>query len=329
MSIQYNAIIRKLVIGFGNLFNQIQIGRFDSSGNEVERFLIPIAYAGKEKYVARLQGDPELDKKVQITLPTMSFEISGMKYDASRKQNTNYKNFAQSHGQLISQYNPVPYDFDFSLYVYVRNHDDGTQIIERILPFFTPDYTMKLNLVPEMGVVKEIPIILNDVSHEIDYEGDMASKVRTIIWTLNFTAKAFIYGQHSEAGSIIKTSITNTLNYILPEDTVIFNMVTPGLGIYKEAEIIYQGYSYNTATAVAKVVSWDSSTRKLKVKNISGHFVTSQPVYGVDSSAHYNFNSYETLPERNVNITVTPNPPTANVGDSYTYNVNIQEYPNG
>ena len=151
----YNRVIRKLVVGFGNLFNNITLVRYNPDESEAERFLVPIAYAQKELYVQRLQGDPNLDKKVQLTLPRMSFEMTGFKYDASRKQNTNIKNFAQNGSSFSTQYNPVPYDFDFSLNIYVRNIEDGTQMIEHILPYFTPDYTIKLNLIPEMGIKRD------------------------------------------------------------------------------------------------------------------------------------------------------------------------------
>ena len=96
-----------------------------------------------------------------MTLPRLSFEMMGMTYDPSRKQNTNIRNYAQTATGVKGQYNPVPYNFDFNLYLYVRNIEDGTQVIEHILPYFTPDYTIKLNLVPEMGIVKEIPVVLN------------------------------------------------------------------------------------------------------------------------------------------------------------------------
>jgi len=158
----YNRVIRKLVVGFGNLFDNITLYRFKPDLTESERFIVPIAYASKERYVMRLEEDLNLDKKVQMTLPRMSFEMAGLSYDSSRKQNTNIKNFSgTAPSGILSQYNPVPYNFDFNLYIYVRNIEDGTQIIEHILPFFTPDYTIKLNLIPEMGIIKEIPVILN------------------------------------------------------------------------------------------------------------------------------------------------------------------------
>ena len=176
-----NRIIRKLVVAFGNLFNNITLVRYNENQTEQERFLVPITYAPKELYVQRLEGDYNLDKKVQMTLPRLSFEMTGLTYDTSRKQNTNVKNFASTPSGVKSQYNPVPYNFDFNLYLYVRNIDDGTQIIEHIMSYFTPDYTIKLNLIPEMGTIKEVPIILNSASHETTYEGNRDSETRTII----------------------------------------------------------------------------------------------------------------------------------------------------
>ena len=183
-AITYNRVIRKLVVAFGKLFDDITLVRYNPDLSEAERFLVPLVYATKELYVKRLEDDPGLDKKVQVTLPRMSFEMNGLSYDQSRKLNTNIKNFArQANAAVVSQYNPVPYNFDFNLYIYVRNIEDGTQILEHIMPFFAPDYTVKLNLIPEMGIVKEVPIVLNSATSEIEYEGGADSETRMIIWT--------------------------------------------------------------------------------------------------------------------------------------------------
>jgi len=326
----YNRIIRKLVVGFGNLFNDITLVRYNPDLSEAQRMLVPIVYAAKEMYVKRLEDDPNLDKKVQMTLPKMSFEMMGMTYDASRKQNTNIKGFAQTSSGVVSQYNPVPYNFDFNLYIYVRNIEDGTQIIEHILPFFAPDYTIKLNLVPEMGIVKEIPIVLNSANQEIEYEGDAHTvETRMIIWTLNFTVKGFVYGAISSAG-LIKTSITNILNEIQPSDTVIFNMSTPGVGSYQIGELIYQGYSLNSSTASGKVVEWNNS--ELHITNINGNFTSNMPIVGSISNSNYVFTSYNVTSQVPVNmaqIIITPNPAnvdSANVANgNYTYITSIGE----
>ena len=324
----YNRSIRKLVVGFGNLFNDITLVRYNPDLTEQERFIVPIAYATKERYVMRLQEDPNLDKKVQITLPRMSFEMTGFSYDASRKQNTNSKNFVQTPAGVVSQYNPVPYNFNFSLYVYVRNIEDGTQIIEHILPYFTPDYTIKLNMIPEMGIVKEVPVVLGDVSHEINYEGPRENDTRTIIWTLNFTVKAFLFGPVSSVGGLIQTSITNILSENTSDNQVVFGMSSIGIGTYKQQEIIYQGYSLGTASASATVVNWANTLHELTVSGISGNFVSSQPIIGSQSNAKYNFSSYKVQPLDYAQIVVTPNPSTANANSSYTYHTTITETPN-
>jgi hypothetical protein len=324
-NIFYNRIIRKLVVGFGNLFNEITMVRYNTDLSEAERFIVPIAYAAKEHYVLRLEEDYNLDKKVQMTLPRLSFEMTGLQYDASRKQNTNIKNYAAStNNTVVAQYNPVPYNFDFNLYLYVRNIEDGTQVIEHILPYFTPDYTIKLNLVPEMGMVKEIPIILNNVTQDVQYEGNRSSDPRLVIWTLNFTVKGFIFGPVSSAG-LIKTSITNILNDITAEDVVIFNMGNTGIGSYQIGEGVYQGYSSGTATATARVLSWSNS--KLRLTSINGNFVSSQPIYGMVTNANYNFTSYQVAPSVLSEIVVVPNPTTANANSLYTYTKTITENP--
>jgi hypothetical protein len=329
-NVYYDRVIRKLVIGFGNLFDNITLVRYNPNNSEAERFIVPIAYAAKEIYVQRLEGDPNLDKKVQMTLPRMSFEMNGLSYDASRKQSTNLKNFNVVSGpQVISQYVPVPYNFDFNLNIYVRNIEDGTQIIEHILPFFTPDYTIKLNLIPEMGIIKEIPIILNNVNSEVTYEGNRDSDTRMVIWTLNFTIKGFIFGASSPPVGLIKTSITNIYNDISSTDQVIFNMANTGVGLYQTGEIVYQGYNFKNATATATVVVHSNTIHKLTLTNINGNFVSNQPIIGSITNSNYNFNSYVISPQKFVTITETPSPNTANANSLYTFSSTVTEYPYG
>lgn len=325
----YNRVIRKLVVGFGKLFDDITLVRYNPDLSEAQRTLVPIVYATKEMYVKRLEDDPNLDKKVSMTLPRMSFEMSGITYDATRKQNTNIKNFAKTSEGVVAQYNPVPYNFDFNLYLYVRNIEDGTQIIEHIVPYFAPDYTIKLNLIPEMGIIKEVPVILNSATHEIEYEGaGRTAETRMIIWTLNFTVKGFIFGKTSSAG-LIKTSITNILTQITSTDTVSFNMNPSGVGKYQSGEVVYQGYSLQTATASAKVTLWQNNV--LHLTNINGNFISSLPIVGAISNSNYIFTSYNvnsSIPKDLAQIVITPNPSSANANSNYTYTTTISETPN-
>ena len=323
-AIQYNRVIRKIVIGFGNLFDDVTLVRYNAENQETERFLIPIAYATKERYVMRLEEDLNLDKKVQVTLPRFSFEMTGFSYDSTRKLNTNVKNFASTNGGVLGQYNPVPYNFDFSLYLYVRNIEDATQVLEHILPYFTPDYTIKLNLIPEMGVVKELPIVLNNTSHEIIYEGNRDQETRMIIWTLNFTVKGYIFGKSSSA-KVINHSITSILNMITENDVVDFVMnPSTGTGSYQIGEMVYQGYTFDTAVATAKVVTWTNNN--LHLTQINGNFNSDLPIYGINSMANYKFDSYTPQPYKQVQIDVRPDPANANVNSSYTANTIITEY---
>jgi len=327
-NVTYNRVIRKLVVGFGNLFDEITLVRYNSNNTEAERFVVPIAYSAKELYVQRLLFDPDLDKKVAMSLPRMSFEMTGMQYDVSRKQNTNIKNYTNTNSGVVSQYNPVPYDFDFSLYLYVRNTEDGTQLLEHIIPFFTPDYTIKLNLIPDLGVVKEVPVILNNVTSEVNYEGDRNSPTRMIIWTLNFTVKGFIFGSHTTP-KLIRTSITKILNDIRDTDIVRFRMIAnTGVGSYQAGEIVYQGYTPQISTATAKVVSWNSSNNVLHLTNINGNFVSSSPIIGTTTNSNYTFNSYQVQPKNLSQIVTTPTPTDASANDKYNYTTIITETPN-
>lgn len=332
-NVYYNRIIRRIVTSFGQLFNDITLVRYDpNSFQEQERFLVPLAYSAKEKYVQRIQGDPDLDKKVQMSLPRMSFEMNGLNYDASRKQQTNWKNFFQvpttggltpTASPLISQYNPVPYDFDFSLYVYVRNIEDGTQIIERILPYFTPDYTLKINLSPDMNIVKEVPIILKSTSSEVEYEGDRDSDTRLIIWTLDFTVKGYIFGPTSKSSQIYH-SITQIYNNPSPS-TIKFTLdSTTGNGNYKVGEMVYQGFTLQQSTASGKVVSWDGIN--LVLTNLEGNFLSTDLIVGAQSHATYYYTSYYNPTVKDVQIDITVDPTSATSADPYTYATTITEF---
>lgn len=324
----YHRIIRKMVVAFGNLFNDLKLVRYDSNGNELEHFLVPIVYGGKEKYVSRLEGDPNLDKKTQVTLPIMSFNMENMKYDASRKLNTNFKNHISSGTNALAVYNPVPFDFDFTLYAYVRNIEDGAQLMEKILPYFTPDYTISVNLIPELGLVKQLPIVLHDVSNEIEYEGDYNTNVRSIIWTLNFTVKGYLYGPVTQP-KVIRSSFTNIINDpSIHNYNVVTTMAVGGLGDYQFGEEVYQGYSYDTATATAKVVSWNPTPRLLELTDIMGHFTSGENIVGHKTNATWSANSFNQSSNASVKVTVAPNPSNVVLPNNYTYTITTQEYPN-
>jgi len=207
----YNRTIRKVVVGFGTLFNDIQLIRYTRDmSTEVERFKVPLSYGAKEKYLTRLASDPDLTKSIATSVPRISFDMVGMSYDSSRKGVTTNRNFSvgANNTSLKSQYGPIPYNFDFNLSVYVRNTEDGAQIMEQILPFFTPDFTVTMDFIPGMDQKYDMPIILNSVSTTTDYEGDMMS-TRLILWDLTFTAKAYIWPP-VKTSEMITVSTANT-----------------------------------------------------------------------------------------------------------------------
>lgn len=326
-NIAYNQTIRKIVIGFGNLFNNITLIRYSADMTEQERFLVPIVFASKENYVMRLEGDPNLDKKVLMTLPVMSYEMLGFQYDPSRKLNTNVQNFSQTPSGIIRQYNPVPYNFDFNLYIYVRNIEDGNQIVEHILPFFTPDYTIVINMIPSMGDQREIPITLNSTDYDINYEGDRESDPRVIIITLNFTAQGYIFPATNATGlggGLITHVITNFYNLNSDSDVYVFNLGS-GTGTFQQYETVYQGDSPIMAIASGRVESFSPSANTLDISNIQGNFISNLPIIGLTSSASYNFLSYSTQPYKFAQIDITPNPPNANVANTIGFITTITE----
>ena len=205
----YHQTSRKMVVAFGSLFNNIEVRRTDSSDAVTEIIKIPLSYGPKDKMLVRISQDPNLNPKVALTVPRMGFELTAMTYDGVRKLNTMGRNVKKGTTGLKKQYNPVPYNWDFSLYVFVKNAEDGTQILEQILPFFTPDFTVTMTLISGMTVKMDIPLVLNSVTSEDSYEGDFATR-RSIIWTLSFLMKGFLYPSVTDNAKIITSSVVDT-----------------------------------------------------------------------------------------------------------------------
>jgi hypothetical protein len=204
----YHETMRKIVVSFGTLFNNIQIVRKNSSGAITQSMKVPLAYGPQQKFLARLNNDPALGAKVAVTLPRLGFEMTGITYDPTRKLNRvqkfrKVKESSDDANKLDTQYMPVPYNIEFTLYAMAKNSDDALQIVEQILPYFQPDYTLTVNDMADMGIKRDVPIILNSVSYEDNYQGDFTER-RAIIYTLGFTAKFYLYGPVTSAG-VIKT----------------------------------------------------------------------------------------------------------------------------
>ena len=199
----YHEIFRKTVVSFGTLFNNIEIQRT----NEVMK--VPLAYGPKQKFLARLDQNPDpTNKRVQMTLPRISFEINGIQYDSSRKVSPTQKiKIAKDSDENKNVFMPVPYNLSFELAIISKTQEDGLEILEQILPYFQPHYNLPVRLLPEANETKDVPVILNSVDYEDDYENNFQTR-RAIIYTLQFTVKTYLYGPVTDS-KIIKKAITD------------------------------------------------------------------------------------------------------------------------
>ena len=208
----YNQAVRKTVISFGTLFNNIELKKIvDGQVKETEK--VPLAYGPKQKFLYRLQGNPTDGKKVAITMPRIYFEMTGIDYDASRKTpaTQKYKTVINDEGKEVrTQYVPVPYNISFEVGILAKSQDDGLQILEQILPFFQPSFSMSIKFIPDMDEVKDVAVVLNSVDFDDDWEDDFTTR-RSLTYTMQFTAKTWIYGPYTKADVIRKSRIIQTI----------------------------------------------------------------------------------------------------------------------
>ena len=215
--------LRKYIIVFGTVFNDIYINRLSATNEVLQTLKVPLTYGPKDKVLARLDQNPELLNQVGIVLPRISFEMTSLEYDSTRKLNTLNKLTKQSvtagtDDEVKYQYQPVPYDMQFEMNILVKNAEDGTRIVEQIVPYFTPDFTVSVNVVPEVDGPRDIPIILNSISSQDQYEGNFTER-RVLTWTLSFTLKGYLYGP-TKKSKLIKLAETT---FRLPEDVATGN----------------------------------------------------------------------------------------------------------
>ena len=214
----YNEILRKTIIAFGTLFNNVTIKHFDGADSVTNVIKVPLAYGPTQKFLARLDQSPDLNKSTAITLPRMSFEFTGLTYDPSRKITTTQQFVVKNpdDGRDIKKtYMPVPYNMQFELSIMTKLNDDMLQIVEQILPYFQPAYNLTIELVEQIKEKKDIPIVLENITTQDDYDGDFTSR-RVLLYTLRFTAKTYLFGPVTSASKdIIKKA---TVNYIAGRD---------------------------------------------------------------------------------------------------------------
>jgi len=230
-STYYHQAIRKSIVAFGRLFSDIRIVRKNKDETKQQTVKVPLTYAPKEKWLVRLESDPTLDNYTYVSLPRMSFEIVSYMYDSQRKTNKlNRITCENLNGtNKKSVFSPAPYNIDISLYVISKTQEDGMQILEQILPIFTPEYTLSVQALPDLNIKQAVPVILNSVQVNDEYDGDFQTR-RFVTHTLNFQMKTNVYGNVSEQG-IILSSISNleeqnrtyTATGITPDDPIVEN----------------------------------------------------------------------------------------------------------
>jgi hypothetical protein len=313
----YNRTIRKIVVAFGTVFNDIYLVRYTKDGlTAKETIKVPLNWGAKEKYVTRLTSDPTLTKSIATTLPRISFDMTGMSYDSSRKLPSTMRNFSANTATSIkSQFVSVPYNFDFSLSIYVRNTEDGTQILEQILPFFTPDFSVTVDFIPSMEPKYDMPIILNSVSNEVDYEGEMMT-TRMIIWNLEFTAKGHIWPP-VKTGKVITSSNTNIFiepNSLLEQQ--VYVDFANGVGRFSDSESI----RVKDKNVYGKVAYFSNANNGiLVVQSLNEYLQVGDVVRGDFTGATFTIQTTDKSPLVETTINTKPKPLTAEPDDEFGF----------
>lgn len=333
-----HGLLRKYVIYFGTLFNNIWLKRYDNDGTLVQTSKVPLNYGPREKFLARLDGNPDLQRPIALQLPRMTFEMTGLYYDPARKLNAVNRTTAPvpgNEGLTRWQYQPVPYNIDFTLSIMVKNIEDGTYIVEQILPYFNPVWTATLNINPDLNQKHDVPITLDNIVSEDTYEGDFTQR-RAVIWTLSFTMKGYFFGPTNQAnGSIIKeidvnfkvpgkgvsvdnANSTNT-NYLLNID------IKPGQNANGDPVTYYENtrlHTFSLAGATGAFIPTEkvyvngnnflyvasSNSTVMTARNITGNIANGSNVVGSNTGYTATITSITVTPENSVNsLTIASN----------------------
>jgi FlaG/FlaF family flagellin (archaellin) len=322
----YNRTIRKVVVAFGTIFNDIYLVRYTQDGiTPKEKFKVPISYGSKEKYLTRITSDPTLTKSIQIAVPRISFELTNLTYDASRKKQTTMQNFAaDTSSALKTQYFPVPYNYDFSMSIYVRNTEDGAEILEQILPFFTPDFNVTVNFISAMDQKYDVPVVLNSVTNQTEYEGDFMS-TRLIIWNLEFTAKGYIWP------AVVSAPLINqaNTNIFIDNQTVSLQKVyvdyANGNGTFAQSETI----RVNNRDVIGSLYYFSNdSTGVFVAEGLNKLLQVGDVIVGDISNATYTVTSLDKTPIKAFAVVTTPDPANATPDSEFGFAESLTEYPN-
>jgi hypothetical protein len=292
-----------------------------------EKWKVPLTYSPKERFLTAITSDPTLTRSINTIVPRMSFNLDSLEYDAQRKQVSTLMNFAKQDNTSVStQFVPIPYNFQFSLSIYVRNTEDGTQILEQILPFFTPDFNVTVDFIPEMDQKYNVPIILDSVASTVEYEGALnEGSTRLILWDLTFTAKSYIWPPvHS--GKYIKSSNTNTMIDLTNKDIQkVYVDFANGNGVFAQGETLRAN---NTQLFGTVDYFSNSSSGILVISGANKNIKIGDNLTGEYTGATYNVLVTSINSLNVVQINTTTDPGTAILGDEFQFDETIKEFPN-
>lgn len=328
----YYRTIRRNIVSFGTLFKDIQLVTYtnDASRTELKRIRVPLVYGKKEDYYIRLKAAPNLPPPTDLPLPRMSFYVDRLYYDSQRKQQSQLQTFAGAGlGLINTQYVPVPWNIEFVLEITVRNTEDGTQIVEQILPFFTPEYTMEMVFIDQLGLSKKVPIVLNSVDWQNENEGATDWTMRNEIWTLRFTMQTYIFGPTQGAG-LVQQANTNLWLYAGIQETgqtLAITLQGPGFQSYQNGETVFQGTSIDAATAVGTVQQFYPNSNLLSIYIQTGTFISNSNIKGIITNASWNVAAIANN-KALATVSVTGVPTTVNIGDDFGFAVTVHETPN-
>ena len=284
----YNEILRRTIIGFGTLFNNLTIKATNASDNVVSVTKVPLAYGPTQKFLARLEQSPDLNKSTAMTLPRMSFEFTGLTYDPSRKVTTTQTFVVKDPNtgeETKKGFMPVPYNMQFELAIMCKLNDDALQIVEQILPFFQPAYNLSVELVEDIKEKRDVPVVLENITMEDDYTGDFKER-RVLLYTLRFTAKTYMYGPVSSATrDIIKVakvsyisgdskSTTRDITYTATPRAIKDYTGEVATTTSEDITITNKVFSVDDASVLTAKTYVDLNGEELFIKSISGNKIT-------------------------------------------------------
>jgi len=323
----YHRTIRKMVVVFGTLFNDLEIVRYTQAGVPKEKWKVPLTYSPKERFLTAITSDPNLIKSIATVVPRMSFNLDSLEYDVNRKQVSTLRNFAKKDNTSVStQFVPIPYNFQFSLSIYVRNTEDGTQILEQILPFFTPDFNVTVDFIPEMDQKYNVPIILDSVASTVEYEGaENEGSTRLILWDLTFTAKGYIWPP-VKSSKYIKTANTNSfIDLTSKEIQKVYVDYANGSGVFAQGETLRA----NNSDLFGSVDYFSNTSSGILIVTGANKFIkVGDKLTGDYTGASYNVIVTDVNSLNVVQIKTSTNPGTALLGDEFGFFETTKEYPN-